>query len=59
MTHEKFTKTIRCQKTGNLSITDFCHNEGFHRSKFYEWKLRNNLARLLATQRSLSKFSTG
>ena len=40
MTREEFIRILRRQKASNLSITDFCHNEGFHRSKFYEWKLR-------------------
>lgn len=43
MTREEFTKILRRQKASNLSITDFCHNEGFHRSKFYDWKLRFNI----------------
>ena len=37
MTYEEFTRILRRQKASNLSITDFCHNEGFHRSKFYKW----------------------
>ena len=40
MTREEFVKILRRQKASNLNVTDFCHNEGFHRSKFYEWRLR-------------------
>lgn len=43
MTREEFIKIFRRQKASNLNVTDFCHNEGFHRSKFYEWKLRFNI----------------
>lgn len=43
MTRDEFTKILRRQQESNLSISDFCHNEGFHRSKFYEWKHRFNI----------------
>lgn len=38
MSREKFIFVLFCQQQSGLSISDFCANEGYSRSRFYLWK---------------------
>ena len=40
MTREEFARILLRQKQSNLSVTDFCRNEGYNRSQYYDWRLR-------------------
>lgn len=38
MSREKFISVLFRQQQSGLSISDFCENEGYSRSRFYLWK---------------------
>ena len=40
MTRKKFLSILLRQRCSSLSVSDFCHNEGYNRSQFYEWRSR-------------------
>lgn len=40
MTRKKFLSILLRQRCSSLSVSAFCHNEGYNRSQFYEWRSR-------------------
>lgn len=40
MIREEITRILLLQKQSNLTVTDFCRNEGYNRSQFYDRRLR-------------------
>ncbi|GAB6119719.1 IS66 family insertion sequence element accessory protein TnpA [Dysgonomonas termitidis] len=40
MTREEFAVILLRQRQSSLTVTDFCRNEGYNRSQFYDWRLR-------------------
>ena len=40
MTRDEFARILLRQRQSSLTVTDFCRNEGYNRSQFYDWRLR-------------------
>jgi hypothetical protein len=39
MTRDEFARILLRQRESSLTVTDFCRNEGYNRSQFYDWRL--------------------
>ena len=44
MTREEFFHILLRQRQSNLTVKDFCANEGYNRSQFYDWRSRFNIS---------------
>lgn len=44
MTREEFFHILLWQRQSNLTVKDFCANEGYNRSQFYDWRSRFNIS---------------